>query len=77
MADLWRAVDAEGEVSIGWSSPGETSTAALKLMRTLLKKHAFAPGGWSPTTCDHTAPRLKTLGSNAGMSADDGRTIEL
>src|SRR5271157_612677 len=33
--------------------------------------------GWSPTTCDHTPPRLESLGSNAGMSAGDGRTIEL
>src|SRR5208337_397346 len=33
--------------------------------------------GWSPTTCDHTAPRSGTLGSNAGMSAGDGRTTEL
>src|SRR5277367_2344422 len=30
------------------------------------------PSGWSPTTCDHTAPRPETLGSNAGMSAGDG-----
>ncbi len=33
--------------------------------------------GWSPTTCDHTAPRSGILGSNAGTSANDGRTIEL
>src|SRR5271169_4625107 len=33
--------------------------------------------GWSPTTCDHTAPRSRRLGSNAAMSAGDGRTIEL
>ena len=33
--------------------------------------------GWSPTTCDHTAPRSGSLGSNAGTSAGDGRTIEL
>src|SRR5208337_4176963 len=33
--------------------------------------------GWSPTTCDHTAPPLESLGSNAGTSAGDGRTIEL
>src|SRR5271166_6481204 len=33
--------------------------------------------GWSPTTCDHTAPRSRSLGSNAAMSAGDGRTIEL
>src|SRR5271157_3513791 len=32
---------------------------------------------WSPTTCGHTAPRSGILGSNAGMSAGDGRTIEL
>jgi len=34
------------------------------------------PSGWSPTTCDHTAPRSETLGSSAGISAGDGRTIE-
>ena len=33
--------------------------------------------GWSPTTCDHTAPRSGSLGSNAGTSAGFGRTIEL
>ena len=33
--------------------------------------------GWSPTTCDHTAPRSGSLGSNATMSAGDGRTTEL
>ncbi len=33
--------------------------------------------GWSPTICGHTAPRLEISGSNAGMSAGDGRTIEL
>src|SRR5580698_3429189 len=35
-----------------------------------------SPSDWSPTTCDHIAPRPETLGSNAGMSAGDGRTIE-
>ena len=28
---------------MGWSSPSETGTAALKLMRKILKKYAFAP----------------------------------
>src|SRR6516165_1570853 len=28
--------------------------------------------GWSATTCDHTAPRLESLGSNAVMSAAGG-----
>src|SRR5271157_2616073 len=32
--------------------------------------------GWSPTTCDHTAPRSGILGSNAGTSAGFGRTVE-
>jgi putative transposase len=32
---------------------------------------------WSQTTCDRTAPRSESLGSNAGMSADDGKTTEL
>ena len=28
---------------MGWSSPSETGTAALKLMRKILRKYAFAP----------------------------------
>jgi hypothetical protein len=31
--------------------------AALNLMRKLLKKYAYDPGGWSRTTCGHTAQR--------------------
>src|SRR5271156_1976660 len=31
-----------------------------------------SPSGWSPTTCDHTAPWLGSLGSNGGTSAADG-----
>jgi putative transposase len=30
MVYLWRAVDAEGEVSMCWSSPSENKHAALK-----------------------------------------------
>jgi len=35
-----------------------------------------SPRDWSPTICDHTAPPSVFLGSNAGMSAGDGRTSE-
>jgi hypothetical protein len=31
---------------------------------------------WSQTTCDRTAPRSESSGSNAGMIAGDGRTTE-
>jgi DDE domain len=77
MVYLWRAVDAEGEVLDVLVRSKRNSHAALKLMRKLLKKYASFLSGWSPTTCDHTAPRSGILGSNAGTSADDGRTIEL
>ena len=74
MVYLWRAVDAEGEVLDVLVQSKRNKHAALKLMRKLLKKYAFVPD-WSPTTCGHTAPRSGILGSNAGTSAGDGRTI--
>ena len=40
------------------------------------KNMPSSPSDWSQTICDHTAPRSETLGSNAGMNAGDGRTIE-
>ena len=40
---LWRAVDSEGEVLDFLIQPKRDKTAALKLMRKLLKKHGFAP----------------------------------
>ena len=72
MVYLWRAVDAEGEVLDVLVQSKRNRRAALKLMRKLLKKYASFPSGWSPTTCDHTAPRSETLGSSASMSAGNG-----
>jgi hypothetical protein len=46
--------------------------AAVKLMRKLLKKYASSPSDWSPTICDHTAPRSTSRGSGAATSAGDG-----
>ena len=65
MVYLWRAVDAEGEVLDVLVQSTRNKHAALKLMRKLLKKYAFVPSDWSPTICDHTAPRSKTLESSA------------
>ena len=43
MVYLWRAVDAEGEVLDALVESMRNKRAALKLMRKLLKKYAFAP----------------------------------
>jgi transposase-like protein len=43
MLYLWRAVDAEGEVLDVLVQSKRNEHAALKLMRTLLKKYAFVP----------------------------------
>jgi putative transposase len=43
MVYLWRAVDAEGEVLDVLVQSKRNKSAALKLMRRLLKKYAFAP----------------------------------
>src|SRR6202140_3904139 len=43
MVYLWRAVDAEGEVLDVLVQSKRDKHAALKLMRKLLKKHAFVP----------------------------------
>jgi putative transposase len=40
---LWRAVDSEGEILDALVQPHRDKTAALKLMRKLLKKQGFAP----------------------------------
>ena len=44
MVYLWRAIDAEGEVLDVLVQSKRNKHAALKLMRKLLKKYAFAPG---------------------------------
>ena len=43
MVYLWRAVDAEGEVLDVLVQSKRNKHAALKLMRKLLKRYAFAP----------------------------------
>jgi transposase-like protein len=43
---LWRAVDSEGEVLDVLVQSKRNKHAALKLMRKLLKKYAFAPERW-------------------------------
>ena len=67
----------EGEVLDVLLQSKRMKKAALKRMRRLLKRYAFAPSGWSSMICHHTAPRLETFRSNRGMSAGDGRTIAL
>ena len=46
MVYLWRAVDAEGEVLDVLVQSKRNKHAALRLMRKLLKKYAFARSGW-------------------------------
>src|SRR5580700_54364 len=48
---LWRAVDAEGEVLDVLTQSRRNRTAALKLMRKLLKNTPLSQTGWSPTIC--------------------------
>ena len=72
MVYLWRAVDAEGEVLDVLVQSKRIKHAALKLMRKLLKKYAFAP---ERLVTDEL--RLESLELNPGMSGGDGRTIEL
>ena len=57
-----------------WSSPSETSTAAMKLMRKLLKKDAAFVPERLVTDDLRSGRRGPGLGSNATMSAGDGRT---
>jgi transposase-like protein len=40
---LWRAVDSEGEILDMLVQPRRHKASAMKLMRKVLKKHAFAP----------------------------------
>ena len=77
MVYLWRAVDAEGEVLDVLVQSKRNKHAALKLMRKLLKKYAFVPERLVTDDLRSTAPQSGSLGSNATMSAGDGRTTEL
>jgi transposase-like protein len=66
MVYLWRAVDAEGEVLDVLVQSKRNKTAALKLMRKLLRKCGFAP--------DRMVTDRATLGSRSVMSAVNGGT---
>ena len=77
MVYLWRAVDAEGEVLDVLVQSKRNKHAALKLMRKLMKKYAFAPERLVTDDLGSYGAAVRILGSNAGTSAGDGRTIEL
>src|SRR6202051_2668531 len=68
MVYLWRAVDAEGEVLDVLVQSKRNRHAALKLMRKLLRKYAFAPerlvtdeGARTPRSADRRRPRRHHL----------------
>ena len=77
MVYLWRAVDAEGEVLDVLVQSKRNKHAALKLMHKLLKKYAFAPERLVTDDLRSYGAAARELGWNVGMSAGDGRTIEL
>ena len=62
MVYLWRAVDAEGEVLDVLVQSKRKKHAALKLMRKLLKKYAFAPERSVTDDLRSYAPAARDLG---------------
>src|ERR1700745_803254 len=62
MVYLWRAVDAEGEVLDVLVQSKRNKHAALKLMRKLLKKYAFAPDRLVTDDLRSYAPAARDLG---------------
>ena len=62
MVYLWRAVDAEGEVLDVLVQSKRKKHAALKLMRKLLKKYAFAPERLVTDDLRSYAPAARDLG---------------
>src|ERR1700685_452716 len=62
MVYLWRAVDAEGEVLDVLVQSKRNKHAALKLMRKLLKKYAFAPERLVTDDLPSYAPAARDLG---------------
>ncbi len=62
MVYLWRAVEAEGEVLDVLVQSKRNKRAALKLMRKLLKKHAFAPERLVIDDLWSYAPEARDLG---------------
>ena len=63
--DLWRAVDAEGEVLEVLAQPRRDAAAAGKLMRKLLKKQGSPRTSASPTSVRLTVRRFAICGSTA------------
>ena len=76
MVYLWRAVDAEGEVLDVLVQSRRNKTAALKLMRKLLRKYAFVPDRLVTDDSDHIAPPPMISASRGAMTAVDGATTE-
>src|SRR5271167_4295899 len=72
MVYLWRAVDAEGEVLDVLIQSKRNKHAALKLMRKLLRKYAFAPERLITDDLRSYTPRLAISASNTCMSAVGG-----
>ena len=62
MVYLWRAVDAEGEVLDVLVQSKRNKHAALRLMRKLLKKYAFAPERLVTDDLRSYAPAARDLG---------------
>ena len=61
-ADLWRTVDSEGEVLDIPVQSRRNKTAALKLMRKLLKKQGFVPDTFVTDKLPSHSAALKDLG---------------
>src|SRR5271163_2625686 len=75
MVYLWRAVDAEGEVLDVLVQSKRNKHAALKLMRKLLKKFAFAPERLVTDDLRSYGAAAAISASSTCMSVGDGRTI--
>jgi putative transposase len=75
MVYLWRAVDTEGGVLDVLVQSKRDKHAALKSMRNLLEKYAFARERLVTTTYGHMAQRPAISASSTCTSAAGGRTI--
>ena len=71
---LWRAVDAEGEVLDCLVRSKRNKTAALKLMRKLLKKQGYVPSSIVTDKLPSYGPALRNLACLAGTRQDGVRT---
>ncbi len=72
MVYLWRAVDAEGEVLDVLVQSKRNKDAALKLMRKLMKKYAFAPERLVTDDLRSNSAAVRDSGIDAGTSGGDG-----